>query len=75
MHAPLQSRVPATVLSSALIAFSIIWFTSAYVFQVANRDSKDGRVGGAVVDDVVAGFDSDECVKLIRPLVTESAAS
>ena len=42
MHTSPQSRVSPTVLSSALIAFSIIWFASAYVFHVTNRGSKDG---------------------------------
>jgi uncharacterized membrane protein YhdT len=42
MHASSQSRVSPTVLSITLIAFSIVWFISAYVFQVTNRGSKDG---------------------------------
>src|SRR5262245_12702567 len=42
MHASPQSRVSPSVLSSALIAFSVLWFASAYVFHVTNRGSKDG---------------------------------
>jgi hypothetical protein len=42
MRAPSQTRISPTVFSIALIAFSILWFISAHVFYVSNRDSKDG---------------------------------
>ena len=42
MRTSTQYRVSAAALSSVLIAFSVIWFASACVFQVTNRDSKDG---------------------------------
>ena len=45
MHASPQSRVSPTVLSSALIGFSSLWFVSAWVFHVSNRYSKDGVSG------------------------------
>jgi hypothetical protein len=33
------------VLSSALIALSVLWFVSAYVFYLTNRQSQDGVFG------------------------------
>jgi hypothetical protein len=42
MRAPSQIRVSPTVLSIALIAFSILWFVSAHVFYNSNKGSKDG---------------------------------
>ena len=48
MSVSLRSRIPATVLSSALIALLAIWLVSAWVFYLTNRDSKD-RVFGAPV--------------------------
>jgi len=43
-----QTRVPPTVLSSALIALSAVWFISAYAFYVTNKTSKDGVFGAPV---------------------------
>ena len=40
-----QSRVSPTVLPSAMIALSALWFMSAWVFHVTNRNSKDGVIG------------------------------
>lgn len=48
MNASSQSRVSPTVLSSALITFSALWFISAYVFYLTNRESKDGVFGAPV---------------------------
>jgi hypothetical protein len=42
MHTTPHSRISPTVLSSGLIAFSALWFVSAYVFYITNRGSKDG---------------------------------
>jgi len=42
MHKTSQTRISPTVLSIALMALSIVWFVSADVFYVSNRDSKDG---------------------------------
>jgi len=36
------------VLSGTLIAFSALWFLSAYVFYLTNRSSKDGVFGAPV---------------------------
>ena len=43
-----QFRVSPTVLPSAMIALSALWFISAWVFDVANRNSKDGVFGAPV---------------------------
>src|ERR1051326_8073946 len=48
MNASWQSRVSASVLSSLLIAFSCLWFVSAWVYYVTNRHSKDGTFGAPV---------------------------
>ena len=48
MHTSPQSRISPTVLSSTLIAFSVLWFLSAYVFYLTNRSSKDGVFGAPV---------------------------
>jgi hypothetical protein len=48
MNTSPQSRVSPTVLSSVLIAFSVLWFASAYVFYLTNRQSKDGVFGAPV---------------------------
>jgi len=48
MSTSLQPRVSPTVLSSALIGFSALWFISAWVFHVTNRSSKDGVFGAPV---------------------------
>ena len=48
MNTSLRSRVSATVLSSALIALSALWFVSAWVFHLTNRSSKDGVFGAPV---------------------------
>jgi hypothetical protein len=37
------------MLSGALIAFSALWFVSAYVFYLTNRSSKDGVFGAPVL--------------------------
>ena len=42
MHTSPQSRISPTVLSGTLIAFSALWFLSAYVFYLTNLNSKDG---------------------------------
>ena len=42
MNKASQPRVSPTVLSIALMTFSIFWFVSAHVFYVSNKDSKDG---------------------------------
>jgi hypothetical protein len=38
------------VLSGTLIAFSALWFVSAFVFNLTNKDSKDGVFGAPVWD-------------------------
>jgi hypothetical protein len=43
-----QSRVSPTLLPSALIASSVVWFFSAWVFYLTNRSSKDGVFGAPV---------------------------
>lgn len=43
-----QARLSPTVLSSVLIALSALWFISAYVFYLTNRESKDGVFGAPV---------------------------
>jgi|SRR5580704_10915293 hypothetical protein len=43
-----QSRISPTVLSGAMIAFSVLWFGSALVYYLTNRDSKDGTSGAPV---------------------------
>lgn len=48
MNTSTQSRVSPTVLSSMLIAFSTVWFVSAYVFYLTNRNSKDGVFGAPI---------------------------
>jgi uncharacterized membrane protein YhdT len=48
MSASLKSRISPTVLSGTLIAFSALWFLSAYVFYITNRSSKDGLFGAPV---------------------------
>jgi hypothetical protein len=48
MNPELRSRISPTVLSGALLAFSAIWFTSAWVFYLGNRSSKDGVFGAPV---------------------------
>jgi hypothetical protein len=48
MHTSPQSRISPTVLSGTLIAFSALWFLSAYVFYLTNRSSKDGIFGAPV---------------------------
>jgi uncharacterized membrane protein YhdT len=37
-----RKAMPATVLSGGLIAVSLLWFASAWVFHVANLQSTDG---------------------------------
>src|SRR5436190_24360522 len=49
MHTSPQSRVSPTVISGALIVLSALWFLSAYVFYVANGQSKDGWSAAPVV--------------------------
>jgi hypothetical protein len=48
MNSAPQSRISATVLSGTLIAFSALWFASAWVFYLTNRTSKDGVFGAPV---------------------------
>ena len=48
MNATPHSRITPAVVSSTLIAFSALWFVSAYVFYVTNRQSKDGVFGAPV---------------------------
>jgi len=48
MNARVQSRISATVLSSALIVSAAVWFVSAWVFYLTNRSSKDGVFGAPV---------------------------
>jgi len=48
MNTTPQLRVPPTVLTTALIAFSAFWFAAAGAFHVANRTSKDGVFGAPV---------------------------
>ena len=48
MSTSLQSRVSPTLLSSTLIASSALWFVSAWVFHLTNRNSKDGVFGAPV---------------------------
>src|SRR5438477_11929236 len=48
MSPRIQSRVSPTVLSGTLIGFSVLWFASAYVFYLTNRQSKDGVFGAPV---------------------------
>jgi hypothetical protein len=49
MDRSLKLRLSPTLLSTALIAFSVLWFISAYVFDITNngpvRTSKDGASG------------------------------
>jgi len=48
MQVPTQSRISATVLSSGLIVFSLLWFAAMLVFHVTNLQSKDGVFGAPV---------------------------
>ena len=50
MHTTPQTRISPSVLSGILIAFSALWFVSAYVFYLTNRNSKDGVFGAPVWD-------------------------
>jgi hypothetical protein len=43
-----QSRVSPTVLSTVLIASSVVWFFSAWVFYLTNQSSKDEVFGAPV---------------------------
>jgi hypothetical protein len=52
MHTTSQSRISPTMLSGTLIAFSALWFVSAYIFYLTNRSSKDGIFGAPVWDIV-----------------------
>jgi uncharacterized membrane protein len=40
-----QSSITPTVLSGALVVSGALWSVAAYVFQVTNRQSKDGVFG------------------------------
>lgn len=40
-----QSRISPTVLPSAMIALSVLWFAAAWMFYITNRNSKDGVFG------------------------------
>ena len=48
MRALPQRSIPPTVLSSALIALSLVWFVAAYVFSITHDRSKDGVFGAPV---------------------------
>lgn len=41
-------RVSPSVISGVLIALSVTWFVSAWVFYLTNRQSKDGVFGAPV---------------------------
>lgn len=65
MHTSPQSRVSPTVISSALIVLSALWFVSAYVFYLANRQSKNGWSDAPVLAMLVLIV-----VPLLAPLFT-----
>jgi hypothetical protein len=50
MHTSPQSKISPTVLSGTLIAFSALWFLSAWIFYLTNRSSKDGVFDAPVWD-------------------------
>jgi hypothetical protein len=50
MHTSPQSKISPTVLSGILIALSAFWFISVCVFNLTNKDSKDGVFGAPVWD-------------------------
>ena len=50
MHTSPQSKISPTVLSGILIGLSAFWFISVCIFNLTNKDSKDGVFGAPVWD-------------------------